>query len=583
MGEETTYAVYFYGSTNFRAAAAGAEDVTSQINTYRYDTTRFAGVATQASAVVSGDGIKSITYNDIADRLKGEEVSNVTQNYNSLNAITSTAVYFYASGTEMVRAASASSEALNTQVNTYRLKTAYRRVQHLTNIKSITYNRTSGLEKGEEITNYAVNYNGVGEETTYAVYFYGSTNFRAAGAGAEDVTSQINTYRYDTTRFAGVATQASAVVSGDGIKSITYNDIAGRLKGEEVSNVTQNYNSLGAITSTAVYFYASGTEMVRGLGLLGGPEHPGQHLPPENGLTAEYNTFTNIKSITYNRTSGLEKGEEITNYAVNYNGVGEETTYAVYFYGSTNLRSRRAGADDVTSQINTYRYDTTRFAGVATQASAVVSGDGIKSITYNDIADRLERRRGLERHPELQLAGRDHLDGGLLLRLGHRDRQSRLGLLGGPEHPGQHLPPENGLTAEYNTFTNIKSITYNRTSGLEKGEEISNYAVNYNGVGEETTYAVYFYGSTNLRAAAAGAEDVTSQINTYRYDTTRFAGVATQASAVVSGDGIKSITYNDIAGRLKGEEVSNDTQNYNSLGAVTSTAVYFYARAPRSS
>ena len=108
--------------------------MTSQINTYRYDTTRFAGVATQASAVVSGDGIKSITYNDIAGRLKGEEVSNDTQNYNSLGAVTSTAVYFYASGTEIVSAASASSEALNAQVNTYRLNNGlYRRGRHLRN------------------------------------------------------------------------------------------------------------------------------------------------------------------------------------------------------------------------------------------------------------------------------------------------------------------------------------------------------------------------------------------------------------------------------------------------------------------
>ena len=47
-------------------------------------------------------------------------MTNYTQNYNTLGEVTSTAVYFYASGTEIVRAASAQAEAMNAQINTFR-------------------------------------------------------------------------------------------------------------------------------------------------------------------------------------------------------------------------------------------------------------------------------------------------------------------------------------------------------------------------------------------------------------------------------------------------------------------------------
>ena len=73
----------------------------------------------------------------------------------------------------------------------------------------------------------------------------------------------------------------------------------------------------------------------------------------------------------------------------------------------------------------------------------------------------------------------------------------------------------------------------------------------------------------HLPAADAGAEALNTQVNTYRWN-------GTIGRDVTDLTNIKSITYNDITDRQKGEELTNYSQNYNSLGDVTSTAVYFY-------
>jgi len=192
--------------------------------------------------------IKSITYNDVAGRQKGEELTNYTANYNSVGQVTSTAVYFYASGSDIVRAVSAGAEALNVQVNTYRNNYIGATAATLANIKSITYNDITNRQKGEELTNYTANYNSLGQVTTTAVYFYGSD--RAASAAAEALNTQVNTYRLSSGTDSSVATL-------DNIKSITYNNTTGRQKGEELTDYTQNYNTNKEVTTTAVYFYGT--------------------------------------------------------------------------------------------------------------------------------------------------------------------------------------------------------------------------------------------------------------------------------------------------------------------------------------
>ena len=192
--------------------------------------------------------MKSITYNDITnDRQKGEELTNYTQNYNTFGQVTSTAVYFY--GTD--RAEAAAGDALNSQINTFRKTVGVdATIDTTVGMKSITYNDiTNDRQKGEELTNYTQNYNTFGQVTSTAVYFYGTD--RAEAAAGDALNSQINTFR----KTVGVDATIDTTV---GMKSITYNDITNdRQKGEELTNYTQNYNTFGQVTSTAVYFYGT--------------------------------------------------------------------------------------------------------------------------------------------------------------------------------------------------------------------------------------------------------------------------------------------------------------------------------------
>ena len=178
----------------------------------------------------------------------------------------------------------------------------------LDNIKSITYNDTTGRQKGEELTNYTQNYNTNKEVTTTAVYFYGTS--RASAAAAEALNTQINTYRLGSGTGAAVDTMAD-------IKSITYNDVAGRQKGEELTNYTANYNSVGQVTSTAVYFYASGSDIVRAVSAGAAALNSQVNTYRNNYIGATAATLANIKSITYNDITDRQKGEELTKYTQN--------------------------------------------------------------------------------------------------------------------------------------------------------------------------------------------------------------------------------------------------------------------------
>src|SRR4029077_9874461 len=95
-----------------RASLAGAEDLNAQVNNYRGNNI--------GSGVADLVRIKSITYNNITNRLKGEEVADYSQNYNSAGTITSTATNYYMVGTTLSRASLAGAEDLNAQVNNYR-------------------------------------------------------------------------------------------------------------------------------------------------------------------------------------------------------------------------------------------------------------------------------------------------------------------------------------------------------------------------------------------------------------------------------------------------------------------------------
>src|SRR5437773_8019114 len=100
------------GTVLSRASLAGAEDLNAQVNNSLHDSL--------PTSAVDLSNIKSITYNNITSRLKGEEVADYTQNYNSAGTVTSTATLYYMVSTVLSRASLAGAEDLNAQVNNYR-------------------------------------------------------------------------------------------------------------------------------------------------------------------------------------------------------------------------------------------------------------------------------------------------------------------------------------------------------------------------------------------------------------------------------------------------------------------------------
>ena len=267
----TQRAVYFYGASLSRASAANSNDCTSQINTYNGTKDITSTVATDLV------NIKSITYNNITNRQKGDEVANYTDSYNSDRQITQRAVYFY--GALLVRASAAGSEDTTGQINTYSalkditLATAI----DVIDIKNITYNDVASRQKGEEVANYTDSYNSSSVIIQRAVYFYGSSLSRASAANSDDPTSQINTY--NALKDITLAT----AIDTSGIKNITYNYIIGKEKGEEVANYTDSYNSSGSVTQRAVYFYGASLSRASVAG--------------SNDPTSQINTYSGTKVI----------------------------------------------------------------------------------------------------------------------------------------------------------------------------------------------------------------------------------------------------------------------------------------------
>jgi hypothetical protein len=128
-------------------------------------------------------------------------------------------------------------------------------------LQSITINdldrtvdgRNVARQKGEEVADYTYNYNSSGNVTTKSVYFYGALSLRALTVNEDACLAQTSVFRRAATISDTIDKDAR-----DDIKSITYNDITGREKNEEVADYTQNYQASGAASTKQTYYYGSG-------------------------------------------------------------------------------------------------------------------------------------------------------------------------------------------------------------------------------------------------------------------------------------------------------------------------------------
>ncbi|MGD2279509.1 MAG: hypothetical protein PVH45_05400, partial [Candidatus Omnitrophota bacterium] len=587
----TTTTVFFYSAQLKRADEALNEDATKQINTYRGEPADIASITHDYRT-----GIKNITHNNIvynendpdpADRVareKGEEVTDYSVSFNSLGQELSTTVFFY--GDALSRAPLAMFDDVIAQINTYRGDRVGAGHDDKTEIKSITFNniRDAGGDlrfKGEEVADYVLNYdpNDPAEATSTSVFFYGTARVRAVDAFSDEATKQTNTYRKE---LANIATVDHSYRTG--IKSITHNNIVdsagtARVKGEEITDHTTNFDANGGVSTTSVFYY--GETPYRAEEALvddvtsqintyrGDTQGPGPEKTADDGL----------RSITYNsiRFAGelREKGEEVADYTLNYNTLDSLTSTAIYFYEDDKRRASQAGADDRTSQINTYGG---LVAGVFTTTHDYRTG--IRNITYNHIAGRLKGEE-IGDYTQNYDSGENIINTSVYY---YHDADDPVDPLKRAEEASYEF-----LTSQINTYRGdtqgpgpektaddgLRSITYNsiRFAGelREKGEEVADYTLNYNTLDSLTSTAIYFYEDDKRRASQAGADDRTSQINTYGG---LVAGVFTTTHDYRTG--IRNITYNHIAGRLKGEEIGDYTQNYDSGENIINTSVYYY-------
>jgi hypothetical protein len=206
--------------------------------------------------------------------------------------------------------------------------------------------------------------------TNTTVYLYESDLRRAQAAGSDDRMARSVTYR-------GEVDTTIADSDGDGlidgyeskVASITYYDYADRLKGEEVTDYSENYNSKNVLTQTTVYLYeddlrrakdADATaRMSRSVAYHESIDADGEDLvnlegdPVKDGIIDSEED--QLASVTYYHYEGRLKGEEVVDVVERYGAGNIVTGATVYYYETDNRRASLAREDDRTSRTVTYR------------------------------------------------------------------------------------------------------------------------------------------------------------------------------------------------------------------------------------
>ncbi|MGD2278971.1 MAG: VCBS repeat-containing protein, partial [Candidatus Omnitrophota bacterium] len=527
--------VYLYESDLKRASAAGADDRMSRSVSYRgeLDQPQAADADNNGLIDLYEDKLASVTFYDFLTRIKGEEVTDYTEKYNSKQEVVTTTVYLYES--DLIRANVAGSDDRMARSVTYRGELAQPQAAdadknglidlYEDKLASITYYDYAARLKGEEVTDYTEKFNSRQEVVTTTVYLYEDALDRASAAGADDRMSRSVTYRGELDQPQAVDANKDGLIDvyENKLASITYYDYVTRLKGEEITDYTEKFNSDQQVTNTTVYLYeadlkraqaaSADDRMARSVTYRGELAQPQAADGDNNGLIDLYEDM--LLSITYYDFESRLKGEEVTDYTEKFNSRQEIVNTTVYLYEDTLSRAQAAGSEDRMSQSVTYRGELQAMPDGAIDSD----NDGI-------------------------------IDGFDLDEDGTIDV-----LLQGA----------------------LASITYYDYATRLKGEEVTDYTEKYDSGGGVTNTTVYLYESDLRRASAAGSDDRMSESVTYRgeVDTTI---ADTNNDGLIDGyeDKVASITYYDYADRLKGEEVTDYSENYNSKNVLTQTTVYIY-------
>jgi len=411
-----TVVVYFYKDTIERAGASDDMSPLIWVNTYKYNDQ--LDTPSEIDAVTSGydTAIISRTVNSIEDslgyeRYKGEELADHTITYRlkkdpsgaySPSEEKTIGVYFYGDSTSASKRAvdADSADDLTGQINTYKYCDLYDTDVERDSIvladrealMSITYNnlREAGASedrfRGDEVADHTIGFgikkNSSGdyidsEEKTVSVYFYGdssSATARAEDVSSEDLTGQINTYKYCDLYDTAPEIEGITVSSDTALMTATYNNLreAGasedRQKGEEIADWTYNYHLKKTGTSyissvlrtTTLYHYedpAGGDDPVRA-------ENAGPDTPLRK-QTVYKNDFISLPAdpdaIRFQEIFFVgDKNEETTDYSLNYTYDQEISLSTVYFYGDSMSRASDPSilsTDEPLRKTETYRLD----------------------------------------------------------------------------------------------------------------------------------------------------------------------------------------------------------------------------------
>ncbi|MGB2629936.1 MAG: hypothetical protein WBD17_01705, partial [Candidatus Omnitrophota bacterium] len=658
--------------------------------------------------------LASVTYYDFEERIKGEEVTDYTEKYNSNQEVTNTTVYLYEE--ELIRAVEASTEDRTSRTVTYRGRidapehakldlfdvngnpgadgiidgydtdgvyttieigceytsggytgftwngTFYpgKLIDYAVDLKkldgtdgkdgvidgvdfdgdgvadmlldtdlaSITYNNLTDSSgtirlKGEEATDYTEKFNSKQEVTTTTVYLYEDSFMRAVDADSYDRMSRNVTYRgelevvplgdpkgVDEVKLDGTPGSDGIIdYYEDKLASITYFDFEARLKGEEVTDYTEKYNSIQEVTNTTVYLYESDLKRaleagaddrmsrsvtyrgellgmpndaldIDGDGIIDGADMNGDGILDMNDM---FLTGA-LSSITYFDYKTRIKGEEVTDYSEKFNSKQEITNTTVYLYESDFKRASEAGADDRMSRNVTYR-------GTIDAPDLVVDSNGDEIIEGYDT----------DGDGTIEIACVYTTSGELIgYEMGGTFYEGKLidyaVDLTGPDVDGDGIGDKDGIidgldfdgdeVIDLLVDAELSSITYFDYASRIKGEEVTDYTEKYNSSQEITNTTVYLYESDFKRASTAGADDRMSRNVTYRgelddpqaSDDFLLDGTTSGQDGLIDAykDNLSSITYFDYADRIKGEEVNDYTEKYDSKQEVSNTTVYLY-------
>ncbi|MGD2279202.1 MAG: hypothetical protein PVH45_03785, partial [Candidatus Omnitrophota bacterium] len=570
----------------------GQEKVLKEVRSYSTQ-----DISDQDLAKEEGQGLlRSVTYYT-GDA--GEEIQDYTYTYRGDTAgsetVATTMVTYYKGGK---RAEEASPEDPQEKVVTYNIEIDMEDPaatqdadgdgifdNYENNVTSIAYYHTEHRLADEQVLDYTETYSN-GEVVQETVFYYGEEEVRASEATATMPMSK-------SVAYWGDAVDEDGNIKEDArIRSATYYYIVGRLKGEETADYTVQYTSDGTPTDTSFYYYegdlrASEADVDDRLSKTvqyRGEVDPGTQDSNGDGRLDTYEK--DLVNITYFDYEGREKGKEVRSYSERYNSREELVSTTVYLYEASLMKASDPNVNEESrmSLAVAYRGPNGVDMDAALNADGILTGhEGqLDTKTYyrfdgllkgEEITDYSEKytRDGNVKNTTIYLYG----PGAQRAAIADvQDRMNRNVVYNGAVNPAAPDADNDGLLDGLES--KLASITYFDFEERMKGEETADYTVNFNSRQDVTTTVIFYYEDL-LRASEALVNDRTSRNVTYSGEIADITA-QTDSRGILAGaeDQLLNMTHMHYQGRLKGEEVADYMENFDSSQNVTKTTVYLY-------